>query len=95
MQESNSVTEWLQSLKQGDGHAESKIWNAYFERLVRMARQKLGPVKRHYDEEDAALSAFNSFFEGVKAGRFPDLNDRDNLWKLLVVITVRCGNAHV
>ena len=41
------------------------------------------------DEEDAALSAFESFCRGAADGRFPQLNDRDNLWRLLVVITIR------
>ena len=36
-----------------------------------------------------ALSAFDSFCRGLKRGRFPDLQDRDNLWKLLVVLTAR------
>ena len=34
-------------------------------------------------------NAFHSFFRGVAAGRFPQLDDRDNLWRLLVVITAR------
>ena len=41
------------------------------------------------DEEDAALSAFDSFCDGAAKGRFPQLKDRDNLWRLLVVITLR------
>jgi hypothetical protein len=41
------------------------------------------------DEEDAALSAFNSFCQGVADGRFPLLADRDDRWRLLVVLTVR------
>ena len=36
-----------------------------------------------------ALSAFDSFCRGAEQGRFPDLNDRDNLWRLLVVFTTR------
>jgi DNA-directed RNA polymerase specialized sigma24 family protein len=42
-----------------------------------------------YDEEDAAQSAFHSVCAGIVAGRFPDLEGRDNLWHLLVVITAR------
>jgi DNA-directed RNA polymerase specialized sigma24 family protein len=41
------------------------------------------------DEEDAALSAFDSFCRGVARGRYPRLDDRDDLWHLLVVITER------
>jgi DNA-directed RNA polymerase specialized sigma24 family protein len=39
------------------------------------------------DEEDVALSAFHSFCQGAVRGRFPRLDDRDNLWRLLVTIT--------
>jgi DNA-directed RNA polymerase specialized sigma24 family protein len=35
------------------------------------------------------LSAFDSFCRGATQGRFPQLNDRNDLWQLLVVITVR------
>jgi DNA-directed RNA polymerase specialized sigma24 family protein len=41
------------------------------------------------DEEDVALSAFDSFIRGARAGRFPQLLDSTDLWKLLVVITAR------
>src|SRR5262249_56890751 len=41
------------------------------------------------DEEDAALSAFDSVCAGLARGRFPQLADRDDLWRLLVVITTR------
>jgi hypothetical protein len=36
-----------------------------------------------------ALSAFDSFCRGAEQGRFPQLLDRDNLWRLLVTITAR------
>jgi DNA-directed RNA polymerase specialized sigma24 family protein len=39
------------------------------------------------DEEDAALSAFDSFCRAASEGRFPRLDDRDDLWRLLVAIT--------
>jgi DNA-directed RNA polymerase specialized sigma24 family protein len=41
------------------------------------------------DEEDVVLSAFDSFCRNATAGRFPLLNDRDGLWKLLFAITER------
>jgi DNA-directed RNA polymerase specialized sigma24 family protein len=65
-----------------------KLWEGYFHRLVRLARQKLhGTPRRAADEEDVALSAFKSLCRGAEAGRFPRLGDRNDLWKLLVVIT--------
>src|SRR5262249_18616696 len=30
-----------------------------------------------------------SFCQGAERGHFPDLSDRDNLWRLLVVVTAR------
>ena len=33
------------------------------------------------DEEDVALSAFDSFCRGAEQGRFPRLDDRDDLWQ--------------
>ena len=41
------------------------------------------------DEEDVALSAFESFYRRAEQGRFPRLEDRDDLWQLLFVLTVR------
>ena len=41
------------------------------------------------DEEDVALSAFDSFCRGDGAGRFPRLDDRDDLWRLLLLLTAR------
>lgn len=85
-----SVTYWLQHLHTGDSEAFQKLWEEYFERLVGLARKKLrGTPGRAADEEDVALSAFDSFFRGARDGRFPQLLDRDDLWQLLVVIAGR------
>ena len=35
------------------------------------------------------MSAFDSLCAGLARGRFPQLGDREDLWKLLVVITTR------
>jgi DNA-directed RNA polymerase specialized sigma24 family protein len=83
-----SVTHWIDAIKYGDAAASQKLWEAYFEKLVGLARTRLGNTPRRVsDEEDVALSAFKSFFEGVAKGRFPQLNDRTDLWRVLVRIT--------
>jgi DNA-directed RNA polymerase specialized sigma24 family protein len=85
-----SVTEWLGRLKAGDREAAQHLWEHYFTRLVRLARQRLPAGRRRVsDEEDIALSALDSFFRGMARGRFPALNDRRGLWPLLVTITAR------
>jgi DNA-directed RNA polymerase specialized sigma24 family protein len=86
----DSVTVWIASLKTGDADAAQKLWQRYFETLVRLARDRLrGAPRTMADEEDAALSAFDSFVRGAARGRYPRLDDRDDLWRLLVVITER------
>jgi DNA-directed RNA polymerase specialized sigma24 family protein len=85
-----SVTVWIESVKGGDAAAAQMLWRRYFESLVRLARDRLrGTPRAVADEEDAALSAFDSFFRGAARGRYPQLDDRDDLWHLLVVITER------
>lgn len=85
-----SVTVWLQQLKAGDRAALRPLWDGYFARLVALARRRLRSVPRSIaDGEDVALSAFDSFCQGVVGGRFADLDDRDDLWRLLFVITTR------
>jgi RNA polymerase sigma factor (sigma-70 family) len=85
-----SVTRWIGQLQAGDAAAAQPLWERYFCNLVELARRKLlGARPRAADEEDVALSAFDSFCRGLERGRFPDLKDRDNLWKLLVVLTAR------
>src|SRR6516225_8908604 len=85
-----SVSGWIERARRGDDQAAGELWRRYFHQLVRLARAALkGAPRRAADEEDVALSAFETFFRGAEQGRFPDLNDRDNLWRLLVVLTRR------
>jgi DNA-directed RNA polymerase specialized sigma24 family protein len=85
-----SITRWLGRLRAGDPAAAQPLWERYFQQLVELARGRLrGAPRRAADEEDVALSAFDSFFRGAARGRFPRLADRDDLWRLLVVITAR------
>jgi RNA polymerase sigma factor (sigma-70 family) len=92
-----SMTHWLGALKAGDLAAAQPLWERYFQRLVRLARQKFRAGRRRgadADEEDAALSAFDSFCDGAARGRFPQLDDRDDLWRLLVTITTHKVTDH-
>jgi DNA-directed RNA polymerase specialized sigma24 family protein len=85
-----SVTHWLAALQAGDSAAAQPLWERYFDRLVRLARRQIGVARRggaEADEEDAALSAFDSFCRRAADGRFPRLDDRDDLWRLLVTLT--------
>lgn len=90
MSSQGSVTHWIVGLKSGDPQAAQALWERYFGRLVGLARLKLqGLPRRAADEEDVALSAFDSFCRCAEGNRFPQLHDRHNLWSLLVLITAR------
>jgi DNA-directed RNA polymerase specialized sigma24 family protein len=85
-----SITRLIGMLKQGDRVASQQLWEAYFGRLVGLARARLrNTALRVADEEDVALSAFDSFVRRAERGQFPRLDDRDDLWQLLYVLTVR------
>jgi DNA-directed RNA polymerase specialized sigma24 family protein len=91
---SEIVSEWIKRLTEGDADTAPKIWNDYFGKLVRLARRKLeGIPRRDSDEEDVALSAMNSFYQGLVQHKFDHLQSRNDLWKLLVTITVRKATA--
>jgi DNA-directed RNA polymerase specialized sigma24 family protein len=90
MEAPGSVTAWIGRLKAGESAATGPLWQAYFTRLVGLARQHLRGLRgAAADEEDVALSAFDSFCRGAAAGRFPRLEDRDDLWQVLLLLTAR------
>jgi DNA-directed RNA polymerase specialized sigma24 family protein len=89
MSVSGSVTDWLTQLQGGEALAIEKLWKRYYPRMVGLARRQLHSVpRRAADEEDVALSAFDSFCRAVDAGRYPDLQDRYGLWQVLLTLTV-------
>ena len=91
----SSVSDWLDSVKQGSDSAAQKIWERYVEQLVREANQRLGTLPNGCaDGEDVAQEAFTSFFRGIADGRFPQLDDRDDLWQILIVLTSRRANDY-
>ena len=85
-----SVTVWLRQLREGDRHAVEPIWSRYFDRVAALARARFGTSPRKAaDEEDVAVSVFDTLCRGIAAGKYPDLSDRAGLWPLLVVLTIR------
>jgi len=90
MPDDEAVTGWIEHLRTGRETAALKLWSHFYVRLVGLARRKLrGVARRAVDEEDIVLSAFETFFRRAREGQFPRLQDRDDLWQLLVKITER------
>lgn len=86
-----SDTSLLRLLKTANSPSVAQeMWTRYFQRLASLARGKLRErTRRVADEEDVALSAFDSFFRGVQHGRFPQLHDGEDLWQVLHLLTER------
>ncbi len=90
MPDSGSVSFWVAQLKAGDAVAAGRFWEGYYRRLVGLARKRLqGQPRAAADEEDVALRAFASFCRGAERNQFPRLDDRDDLWQGLVLVTAR------
>jgi RNA polymerase sigma factor (sigma-70 family) len=92
-----SVTRLIGDLKAGDPRAADELWKRYFHRIIGLAQAKIRKLSSPgalVDEEDAAQSAFYSLCQGAAEGRFDKLGDRDDLWRLLVVLTSRKAADH-
>jgi len=85
-----SVTVYLGQLKEGDPAAVQRLWERYFRRLIQLAHGKLRTAPRLAgQDEDVALNALDSFFRAVERDRFPQLRNRNDLWQILVMLTLR------
>lgn len=90
MPETHNVSQWIDRVKLGDPAAAELLWQHYVDRLIRSVRLRLrGQNRAVSDEEDIVLSVFDSFYGAAEAGRFPDLADRDDLWRLLLRMATR------
>ena len=90
MSRSGSVTKLIGQVKEGDEAAAQELLARYSRRIEGLARQRLyGKCLRVADEEDVVQSVFAGFFLGAERGQYTQLHDRDDLWHLLVKITVR------
>ncbi len=91
MSSQSSVVYWIGRLKAGDrDEATQRLCQAFFSKVIAVARARLAAVPRlRSDAEDVAQSALDSFFRRAAAGKFPRLDDQNDLWALLLTITCR------
>jgi len=78
----------LTRLRGGEVDAASELYLKYAERLERIARrQTAANLVSRFDPEDVVQSVFRTFFRRFSAGAY-DLPDGEELWKLLLVISL-------
>jgi RNA polymerase sigma factor (sigma-70 family) len=86
----HSVTQLIEQVKAADSQAAHQIWRRYFERLLPLARAKLRRrPDAAVDADDVLVSVFDRFFRAAKENRFARLQDRDDLWQILLMLTER------
>jgi len=90
-----SVSCCIDGLKAGDPSSARLLWDRFNERLLAVAKDHLAGVPRGAaDEEDLALCVFHSVCRRAARNGFHRLDDRDDLWQLLVMITARKAANH-
>lgn len=96
MSSTRSVSQWIASLKARDAEAAQRLWDRYANKLVDLARQRLGKAPKGIaDEEDIAQNVFHSVWRAATAGRLGDVRNRDDLWWLLLAITKQKVVDHI
>ena len=94
--ENGSVSGWISRLKSGEADAAQNLWDRYARQLVALARRRLGDApKSSADEEDVAQNVFGSICRGATAGRFANVQNRDDLWWVLLTITKQKVVDHI
>jgi RNA polymerase sigma-70 factor (ECF subfamily) len=87
------AAELLQRLRGGDAQAAEALFARYARELVRVAERHLSQkLAGRVDGEDVVQSVFRTFFRRSAAGEFR-VDASDQLWRLLVTITLRKARA--
>jgi DNA-directed RNA polymerase specialized sigma24 family protein len=90
MSPDDDVTGLIRRLKNGDREAAGCLWETYVRRVIGLARKKLrSHPRRAADEDDVAQCVFYSFCWRAEQDGFAELEDRDDLWQILALITTR------
>ena len=85
-----SITRWLTEVSaRRETDRSELLWRRFGIRLVRLARHHLRGIQdRAYDEEDLAVSTINEFYRRASLGSYDKLENRDDLWRLLMTISL-------
>ena len=87
-----SITAILNTLTDSDSWNMAQLWEFCFPKLLQSVRHIVSrsPLPRGLiDEENVALSAFDSFLQRAIQNEFQQLLDRNDLWKLIGTIVQR------
>lgn len=83
-----SVTRWIEQMRAGDRIAVNALSERYFKKLGNAARSRLHKqAQTLHDKDDVANFVLEAVVRNISQGKYPDLQDRDDLWFLMLSIT--------
>jgi len=78
----------LEAFRSGQMDASTRLYMKYADRLIGMtARKSSAELAAKVDPEDIVQSVFRTFFRRVEKGQY-DVPEGEDIWKLLLVITL-------
>jgi len=78
----------LEAFRSGQMDASTRLYLKYADRLIGMtARKSSAELAAKVDPEDIVQSVFRTFFRRVEKGQY-DVPEGEDIWKLLLVITL-------
>jgi RNA polymerase sigma-70 factor (ECF subfamily) len=93
MDTGSPISELVEGLRCGDPQATSAVFTRYAQRLTALAEQHLSrKLAARLDGADVVQSVFRTFFRRSAAGEF-HIDNSDELWRLLVQITLQKARA--
>jgi hypothetical protein len=67
-----------------------QLWDAFYPRMKLAVLSRVRSIQRPVaDGSGIALSAFHSFIQHARNGKFPNLVDQDEMWRLVKQIAIR------
>lgn len=96
MNSEESVSCWIRQLQKGDQQAAQRLWDRYGNALQKIARNHYGcALNAVFDEQDLAQSVFLALWKNAETGRLAGVQNRNELWWLLLEITRRRAMARM
>jgi len=85
-----SISIFFQLLQeQGDSQSAKEIWIRFFPRLLGLSKRILSSRDFPLGAEDAVQDAFFHFFRSVQTGKYDQAMNREDLWRVLCMMTVQ------
>lgn len=77
-------------MRQGDPDAIRRLVDRYFRKLRNLSQERIRRGKPIYEDgEDIAIQVLTSVCQKIEQGKYPDLQNREDLWYLMIFIAHR------